>query len=121
MLSDSYADRIGVRLLFVTMCFAAGCATSGGAVRPSPFPGAPTPPSAPPATLPPPAAPAYRPAARGSQALVDAALDLRGIPYRLGGDDPDIGLDCSGLVRYVFGLQAITVPRTVEEQYRIGL
>ena len=31
------------------------------------------------------------------------ALALLGVPYRYGGDDPAQGLDCSGLVRRVYG------------------
>lgn len=31
-----------------------------------------------------------------------AALSLIGTPYRWGGDDPERGLDCSGLVSHVF-------------------
>ncbi len=34
--------------------------------------------------------------------LLTLAWNLRGIPYRWGGHDPDRGFDCSGLVRYVF-------------------
>lgn len=30
------------------------------------------------------------------------ALDLIGTPYRMGGHRPETGLDCSGLVRYVY-------------------
>jgi cell wall-associated NlpC family hydrolase len=31
------------------------------------------------------------------------ALSLIGVPYRYGGDSPQTGFDCSGLVRHVFG------------------
>lgn len=30
------------------------------------------------------------------------ALDLLGTPYKMGGRQPETGLDCSGLVRYVY-------------------
>jgi cell wall-associated NlpC family hydrolase len=53
--------------------------------------------------------------------LVDQALALRGTPYRLGGEEPHTGLDCSGLVRYVYGTEGIVVPRTVGEQFAIGM
>jgi cell wall-associated NlpC family hydrolase len=36
------------------------------------------------------------------QSLLQRALTLLGTPYRWGGTDPDSGLDCSGLVNYVF-------------------
>lgn len=49
------------------------------------------------------------------------ALSLVGIEYRYGGDTPDAGLDCSGLIRYVFGqLTGVTLPRTAQEQARLG-
>lgn len=35
-------------------------------------------------------------------APVQRALDLIGTPYRMGGRRPETGLDCSGLVRYVY-------------------
>jgi cell wall-associated NlpC family hydrolase len=49
------------------------------------------------------------------------AIGMLGIHYKLGGNSPDAGLDCSGLVRYVF-FQAWgkTLPRTSEEISRVG-
>ncbi len=64
-------------------------------------------------------APAPRPDA-GVDAVVQAALSLRGTRYRLGGQDPRGGLDCSGLVRYVFNQQQLLLPRTVGEQFGAG-
>ena len=52
-------------------------------------------------------------------ALVGTALDLRGIPYRNGGADPD-GFDCSGFTRYVFARHGVTLPREVRDQFRMG-
>src|SRR6185312_16905249 len=34
--------------------------------------------------------------------LVLSALGMLGVRYKYGGNTPDSGLDCSGLVRYVF-------------------
>lgn len=49
------------------------------------------------------------------------ALSLVGIDYRFGGDSPDRGLDCSGLIRYVFQhVTGVTLPRTAQELSRIG-
>lgn len=56
--------------------------------------------------------------ARGDR-LANAALDLRGVPYRNGGIDPG-GFDCSGLVAYVFGREGIAMPRQTVAQYRVG-
>ena len=47
------------------------------------------------------------------------ALDFRGTPYRNGGADPT-GFDCSGFVWYVFGQHGLVVPRTVQDQFRMG-
>jgi cell wall-associated NlpC family hydrolase len=52
--------------------------------------------------------------------IVQHALELRGVPYQLGGDEPAGGLDCSGLVRFVFGEQQVEVPRTAAEQFTVG-
>ena len=49
------------------------------------------------------------------------ALSLVGIDYRYGGDTPARGLDCSGLIRYVFQeVTGVTLPRTAKELSRIG-
>jgi murein DD-endopeptidase len=49
------------------------------------------------------------------------ATDLIGIPYRWGGDTPQSGMDCSGLIRYVFKKSlGITLPRTAAEMFRVG-
>jgi cell wall-associated NlpC family hydrolase len=58
-------------------------------------------------------------AAIGSAALA-VALAERGVPYRLGGDSPASGFDCSGLVRYAYERQGIELPRTVADQYDVG-
>lgn len=67
-------------------------------------------------------APRGEPAHRGlPSALVDYALQLIGVPYKHGGNDPDTGLDCSGLVDYVFAQVAdIVLPRTVLAMSRVG-
>jgi cell wall-associated NlpC family hydrolase len=59
----------------------------------------------------------------GSRAseLAMNAFGLIGIKYRMGGNTPENGLDCSGLVQYVFKQAwGATLPRTAEEISRVG-
>lgn len=56
-----------------------------------------------------------------AQEISAAALDLIGIRYRWGGSEPETGLDCSGLVGYVFRqVTGITLPRTAKDMSRLG-
>ncbi|MAF05370.1 C40 family peptidase [Herbaspirillum huttiense] len=53
--------------------------------------------------------------------LATQALAMLGINYRYGGNSPDTGLDCSGLVRYVFKeAWGTDLPRTSLEISRVG-
>ena len=52
-------------------------------------------------------------------AISGTALDLRGAPYKNGGDNPS-GFDCSGFVWYVFDRHGVRLPRTVTELFRTG-
>jgi cell wall-associated NlpC family hydrolase len=93
------------------------CASGGGVTRPDPFPSAPAPAARTP--------PADRPASDASvppqlDAVIKTALGLRGTRYRLGGESPRTGFDCSGFVRYVFDQHRLEVPRTVAEQFQAG-
>ena len=57
----------------------------------------------------------------GAQDLAMFALGLIGVDYRYGGETPEGGLDCSGLVRHVFQqVTGVTLPRTSKELARIG-
>jgi cell wall-associated NlpC family hydrolase len=55
------------------------------------------------------------------QAVLKRALALLGTPYRWGGNTPESGLDCSGLVGYVFRTTlGIELPRASREMARMG-
>ena len=57
---------------------------------------------------------------RASELAVQA-LSMLGINYRYGGNSPETGLDCSGLVRYVFKeAWDRDLPRTAAEISRVG-
>ncbi|MEX0730051.1 MAG: C40 family peptidase [Aquisalimonadaceae bacterium] len=51
----------------------------------------------------------------GIEILRTAQAQL-GTPYRYGGDHPDRGFDCSGLVAFSHGRHGIPVPRTAHAQ-----
>jgi NlpC/P60 family len=52
----------------------------------------------------------------GQEEVSIQAMSLVGIPYRWGGNTPDSGFDCSGLVRYVLARSAsVDLPRTTAE------
>ncbi|HEY2862761.1 MAG TPA: C40 family peptidase [Casimicrobiaceae bacterium] len=58
---------------------------------------------------------------RSAEDLAIYALGLIGVDYRYGGTSPERGLDCSGLVRYVFQqVVGVTLPRTSGEMARLG-
>lgn len=52
--------------------------------------------------------------------LVKAAMGFLGAPYRLGGFSAQ-GIDCSGLVKKIYQLFDIDLPRTANEQSRVGM
>jgi hypothetical protein len=52
----------------------------------------------------------------GQEEVSIQAMSLVGVPYRWGGNTPDSGFDCSGLVRYVLARSAsMDLPRTTGE------
>ncbi|ANB59490.1 C40 family peptidase [Anoxybacteroides amylolyticum] len=52
--------------------------------------------------------------------LVADAAPLLGKPYVWGGQTPDTGFDCSGLIFYLFQQQGISLPRTVIAMWNAG-
>lgn len=57
----------------------------------------------------------------GTRDVTLFALSLVGIDYRYGGATPERGLDCSGLIHYVFQeVTGVVLPRTSRELSHIG-
>lgn len=54
----------------------------------------------------------------GSHPAVAVAKRMIGIPYRYGGNSPQRGFDCSGLVQYAFKEAGINAPRTTKTLYQ---
>jgi cell wall-associated NlpC family hydrolase len=60
-------------------------------------------------------------ALRAAERLTASALGLIGIRYKWGGATPQSGLDCSGLVQFVFQqVTGVTLPRSAKEMSRLG-
>ncbi|MEN7529211.1 MULTISPECIES: C40 family peptidase [unclassified Cupriavidus] len=57
----------------------------------------------------------------GLEEISIQAMSLVGTPYRYGGNTPDSGFDCSGLVRYVVSRAAnVNLPRTTDQMGQRG-
>jgi cell wall-associated NlpC family hydrolase len=52
--------------------------------------------------------------------IAQYAVNSLGLPYQWGGNSPETGLDCSGLVVYTHQMADIIVPRTASAQYENG-
>src|SRR5438874_9547681 len=53
--------------------------------------------------------------------IVQMAKRQVGTRYRLGGESPQKGFDCSGLVQYVMAALSLNVPRTAKQQAKAGV
>jgi cell wall-associated NlpC family hydrolase len=65
-----------------------------------------------------------RPFSASATAIRDSIIAVAraqiGAKYRLGGQSPDRGFDCSGLVRYILSALSLELPRTAAQQAQIG-
>ncbi len=52
--------------------------------------------------------------------IISTAKKYIGRPYVFGGNSPK-GFDCSGYLQYVFAENGISLPRTADDQYKIGI
>ncbi len=57
---------------------------------------------------------------QGADALLAAAKKYLGVPYKWGGTDPAVGLDCSGFVQRAYKDVGISLPRVAADQARQG-
>jgi hypothetical protein len=67
-------------------------------------------------TTPPPGFPHFVDHSVGREEISIQAMSLVGVPYRWGGNTPDSGFDCSGLVHYVvLRAASVNLPRTTAD------
>ena len=52
--------------------------------------------------------------------LVKTALSQVGTRYRMGGESPGEGFDCSGLITWTYAQHGVKLPRTAAEQMNVG-
>ena len=52
--------------------------------------------------------------------LIATAMQYMGVPYVYGGSSPS-GFDCSGFVQYVYAQVGISLPRTADVQFEVGM
>lgn len=56
----------------------------------------------------------------GTQVAMEALTHL-GVPYTWGGESPETGFDCSGLVQYLYARHGVALPRVADSQARVGI
>lgn len=52
--------------------------------------------------------------------LIQATVELGKIPYRFGGNDQDVGLDCSSYIQKIYENVGIELPRSARDQVNDG-
>ena len=52
--------------------------------------------------------------------IISNAMQYIGVPYVFGGTSP-YGFDCSGYVQFIFAQAGISLPRTADAQYEVGI
>ncbi len=60
------------------------------------------------------------PSERSPSAIVQKTREYIGYPYYFGGDQPEQGFDCSGLVKYVFASFGRELPHSASLQFKIS-
>lgn len=55
-----------------------------------------------------------------SDSIVAVTRSLIGVRYRYGGESPQRGFDCSGLLKYIMGRFDLELPRTAKAQATLG-
>ncbi|KAB7707441.1 hypothetical protein F9802_06725 [Bacillus aerolatus] len=58
-------------------------------------------------------------AASIGESMIDFGKKFMGVPYVWGGTTPR-GFDCSGFTQYVYKNEGVSIPRTTDQQYKIG-
>ena len=67
-------------------------------------------------------APVEPPVSGTAEDVLFSAIGLVGTPYRYGGNTPDSGFDCSGLIGYVYrGAAGVVLPRTTTQMSQRGV
>ncbi|WP_246795120.1 C40 family peptidase [Burkholderia perseverans] len=110
--------RIWLSIVVVSLLAACSTAPQQQSARSSASPRITTPR----AFAPPPGFPNFVDHSIGREEIPIQAMSLVGIPYRWGGNTPDAGFDCSGLVRYIVSRAAnVSLPRTTAEMSTRGV
>ncbi|HVN42530.1 MAG TPA: C40 family peptidase [Steroidobacteraceae bacterium] len=56
-----------------------------------------------------------------ARSVTQYALQMLGVGYRFGGNDPAVGFDCSGLVQYVYKqATGVALPRSARSMSKVG-